>query len=125
MSKQLPPDYEEKRRQGGFWMSRNVVIALFFSLFIILAVVVYVNTNVSAGTKENTTETRRVARCVFLFTAYRSNYAQQSNPALRPVIGSDGKPLDPYAGLKLPPAEKIHLGPACQRYLRTFTKENH
>lgn len=116
-----PEDYERKKHQGGFWMSRNVVIGLFFALFVILAVIVYVNTNVSAGTTASTTETRRVARCVFLLNAYRAQYSQASNTSLQPVRGRDGKLLDPLAGLKLPPAEKIRLGAACQQYLRPFS----
>ncbi len=110
------------RDQRGISNAAVLGLTLAFVAIVMLGVGIFLNSQINASTSANTAETARVAKCSFQFAAYRAQYSQNSNTALRPVIGTDGKPLPPYAGLSLPPAATIkeHLADNCQRYLVPF-----
>jgi hypothetical protein len=102
----------------------GTIVTLLVVLIVVTGTTAWILAAVNARGADNVREVTTVAKCSFQFTAYRSQYSQGSNISLRPVIGPDGKALDPYAGLKLPPAAAIskHLAPNCQKYLVPFTQ---
>lgn len=107
----------QKAAAGGLWIGRNFAVGMVISVLIILGTIGYAITVTNQRAADNQRETTRVAKCSFQFSAYRAQYSGATNTALRPIAG-----LDPYAGLKLPPAKVIkqHLAENCQKYLVPF-----
>ena len=106
-------------QRGEITAFKAAVLTILAALAMAIGLAIYLGLVINHGTDANTAETQRVAKCSFQFSAYRAQYSQQTNTALKPVAG-----LEPYAGLVLPPAEQIkkHLADNCQQYLVPFTK---